>query len=365
MSSKSKVQSAKRAPKPEFGQTQEPNGSKGRGLRSSELEPMTIRRGLSEADLQLIVDQSGIRTQARIPNKPIPLRVVDYGRTKYRIRAYPNSELAQKWMDLVKETNGLVASCYGRVDRYLVLEYVEGNQAANSLQVLDAIASFLAELESVNTTQSPEDDFRGLCEYMEAAGIFLPQTTAWMRRYYERSNDLSIKWTLQYYDAMPRNFVCDEQGRLLAIDEKHLRLGPRGVSLVKAMGQLPENDFQMLKEAYFAKAGHAPLDEPRYKEFLSFYRLSSALGTSAAHRTRHFNTQEHRFHEYRRTMLKIISAPATLRLREEIPWRVRYRLFVSQDFVRRAWGFMWRRLVSRTTDSRRPELGEAQESADL
>src|SRR5204863_5933564 len=184
-----------------------------------------------------------------------------------------------------------------------------------------------------------------LCDSIRSAGIFSPRTIELMRRYFERATgtDAPIEWAMEYYDAMPRNFVRGEQGTPVAIDEKHLRIGPRGVSLMKPMGQLEEGDFRTLKEAYLAKACPLPLDDPKYLEFLSFYRLISALGTSAAHRTKRFNIQEHRFHAYRRAVLGIIGAPATLRFREEVPWRVQYRLFVLWDLGRRARGFVGRR----------------------
>src|SRR5436190_20125325 len=115
--------------------------------------PLATRH--SPSNLQLIVDLSGIRTQTRIPNRPIPSQVVQPEGLRYKVRAYPGSEIAQQWQEIASEASGLVAQCYGRVERYLVMEYVEGSHPADPMQALEDIAYFLCELEAASTKQSP------------------------------------------------------------------------------------------------------------------------------------------------------------------------------------------------------------------
>jgi hypothetical protein len=318
---------------------------------------------LTESDLKWIVRLSKLQSQSRLTRVPIPSRVVSYSGHQYKVRAYPDGEAAQQRLELIGAAEHLFTRCHGRVDRYLVFEYIDGGKVAGNgpsgacdatesrpyAQILLGIPAFLCELAARRADNSLEHDFDFLCGNIESAGIFRPRTIELVRRYYTQVQSRPIASGLEYYDAMPRNFALIEEGlieegKLASIDEKHLRVGPRGVSLIKPMEQLPQEDFSKLKEAYLAKLESVPFDDPEYRRFLRFYRHLTALGVLAAYRAREINMYEHSFHLNRRTILGIIGASPSTRLGEEAPW-LRYWWHETKSVFRRALGFLWRRLI--------------------
>ncbi|MFL5733178.1 MAG: hypothetical protein ACJ78Q_08255 [Chloroflexia bacterium] len=298
--------------------------------------------GPGEQDLEQIVEQSGLRTRPRSARFPTPSEVVRYSGKAYKVRAYLDEETAREYQQLISNAERLSIRCYGRVKRFLVLEYLESD-ADSSGNVLEDIPQFLVDLAAVPAHRTPDDDFRALCANVEASDIFRPATMEWVRGYYEKSKTLGIEWGLEYYDAMPRNFAYTEDGRPVSIDEKHIRLGPRGVSLVKMMEQLPAADFAKVKQAYIAKLGPVPFDESAYHDFLRFYRHLTALGALGAFRAREANIYEHSFHLNRQMILRISGAPAGVLLREEARWS-RYWLHQAGRFFVKAWWFAERRV---------------------
>jgi hypothetical protein len=300
--------------------------------------------GPNEHDLEQIILESGLRSRPQPPKIPTPSQVVRYAGNTYKVRAYPDSESARDYTELMGAAKPLFTRCYGQVDRFLVLEYIDGSEPDSPGQMPVDIANFLADLAAIPARRSPQDDFDTLCMNIEAAGIFQPGTVELIRGYYARTGQRNVNWGLEYYDAMPRNFAYTEDGRLVSIDEKHLRVGPRGVSLVKPMEQLPPEEFRALKQAYLARMGSVHFDDPSYHRFLQFYRHMTALGALAAFRPREANIYEYSFHLNRQVILKIIDAPLPVRISEETRW-TRYWVHQTGRFFQKAWGFTKRRVM--------------------
>lgn len=308
---------------------------------------------LTDEDLEQIVSLSGLDSKTGLGEIARPFQFVAYNGGTYKVRACQSREVAEQWLQLLGGVNHMFAHCYGNVGRYLVFEYVNANENANAkvgahshsrTSILFEIADFLAELAHADAPYSLEDDFNSLCKDIEAAGIFKPQTMKLIRRYFAGAQSLDIKWGLEYFDPLPRNFLHTGDGSLISIDEKHLRVGPRSVGLIKMMEQLPEDDFAQIKEAYFAQVGFIPFEFPKYNQFLQFYRCLCALGTIGAHRSHEINKQEPRYHVNRQIVLRIVKAPLTTRLREEPPW-VAYPRYPAWRFTLRAWHFVKRRIL--------------------
>ncbi len=303
---------------------------------------------LTTDDLEQIVSLSGLDSQTGLGETARPFQVVAYKGGTYKVRACQSTEVAEQWLQMLGGVSHLFSRCYGNVGRYLVFEYVNANAHSNgqtnSERVLFEIADLLAELAHAKAPYSLEDDFNSLCRDIEAAGIFGPKAMALVRRYFSDAQSFGIKWGLEYYDPLPRNFLYNREGRLISIDEKHLRVGPRSVGLIKMMEQLPEEDFAQLKEAYFAQVGFVPFEYPQYHEFLTFYRCLSALGMIGAHRSSEVNKQEPRFHVNRQIVLRIVKTPITLRLKEEPPW-IAYPRYPAWRLTLRAWRFFKRRVL--------------------
>jgi len=314
---------------------------------------------LTNHDLHNIVQLSGFDPEPALSDRAKPYQVVTYEDSSYKVRAYQSEEAAQQWFDMISVVPDLFAPCYGRSGRFLVFQYVSGNQARNldSDTAVYEIAAFLADLASVEAPYTLESDFEGICRDVEAAGIFKPNTMQLVRRYFAQAvSTLPVEWGLEYYDPLPRNFVVSDDGRLISIDEKHLRVGPRSVSLIKLMEQWPETSFENLKDVYFSKIGFVPFEFPKYHEFLLFYRCLSALAMIGAHRAREVNMQEPRFHDNRHIVLRIVRAKPHVRLSEEPPW-VAYRRYPVWRFAKRGFKAV-RRRVTRTTISTMPTLSD-------
>lgn len=309
---------------------------------------------LESSDLEQIVRlsvQSGLHSQPRLPGKPTPHKVVWYEGRPYKVRGYASGDAARQKLELLRAARNFFVRCYGRADRYLVLEYIADAGPDSSPQGLTKLGELLAELERAQTSGRPQTDFDSLCNDVETAGVFLPRTVGLIRRYQRRAESPSFSWGLEHQDAVPKNFVLTREGRLLSTDEKHLRAGPRGVSLINAMLELPEGDFMKIRDAYLAKADPVPFQDPQYREFLLFYHLMYFLAFQAVNKPREANMRWVRwfwFHRYRQAVLQIVGAPLTVRLQEEAPWRVQYPLHRSRKFVQRSWDSLARRLTDTT-----------------
>jgi hypothetical protein len=311
-------------------------------------EPNTQER-LAESDLEQIVRLSGFPSEPQLTKIPIPFKVVEYLGRQYKVRAYTSGEAAQRCLDLIATVEHLFTPDYRRLDRYLVFEYIKGstvdsNEPAVREQILVGIPYFLDELATVQINDPLEDDFDFLCGNIGSAGIFRPRTMEVIRRYYFQVQSLTITSGLEYYDAMPRNFALTEEGKLVSIDEKHLRIGPRGVSLIKPLEQLSKADFAKLKEAYLSKLDRVPFDDPAYHEFLRFYQDMTVLGAVASYRRREVNMYSYSFHSSRRAVLGIVGASPATRLSEEALWLPFWVHQIKSPFQRTP-GFLKRRLA--------------------
>ena len=309
----------------------------------------TTQSQLAESDLERIVGLSGLQSHPRQNRIPVPSEVVRYSGRQYKVRAYPDSEAARRRLEVIGPVEHLFARCFGRLDRYLVFEYINGRAAGgNELklqeQMLAAIPAFLAELAMIRTNDSLHDDFDFLCKRIELAHIFRPRTIELVRRYYSQAQSLPVAAGVEYYDPMPRNFILTEEGKLVSIDEKHLRIGPRGVSLIKPLEQLPEAGFSKFKADYLAKLGLVPFDHLEYQQFLRFYRHMTALAMIFSYRVREINLYEASFHWSRRTVLGIVGVSPSTNLAEEAPW-LRYWWREAHNIARCAPGSLKRRLI--------------------
>jgi hypothetical protein len=272
-------------------------------------------------DLQQIISLSGLSTESKSANRPTALKVVSYKGEIYKVRKYATASQAERQQELLAAGNGLFATCYGRIDRFLVLRFLDNpSQPRRSKDHLGELGDFLGDLASLESAAARSDDFDSWIEDLIATGLFLPRTVNLMRQHYERQlKRIDVRWGIEYFDAMPRNFVL-EGDRLISIDEKHLRIGPKSVSLIKPMWELSAEDFAEVLNRYQSRAGCTRFDDPDYRSFLTFYYTVYGLAFVGKHKTKVANIQIPEFHRRRRQLLQIIGAPRVICIREQALW---------------------------------------------
>lgn len=277
---------------------------------------------LTLCKLEAIVRLSGLGARRKLPYKATLTQVVQYEGLKYKVRAYPDPQKAQLQLEFLKKSECLFAPCRGQVERFLVFEFLDG-RIVDANEAPSRLGLFLAKLTALKVEPLNalfQNQFDGWCHDIECAGIFRPQTIDLICSYYERVARQGIRWNVEHYDAMPRNFVLLDDGRFLSIDEKHLRVGPRGVSFVKLTWDLPPSISAKIKTCYVKETHTAELNESWYLEFLEFYYLVYSLAFNGSDRSLLTNLSVPQFHDRRRKLLRIIGAPSHTFSREQLPW---------------------------------------------
>ena len=297
---------------------------------------------LKAQDLTQIVASSRLWPQPPASLKPIQKEVVEINGNRYKVRVYPNAETAQRqWEYLTEIKATLFARCHGRIGRYLVLDYIPDGNSNGSVPTPHEIGLFLTALAKEQTRASIKEDFDSWCTYIGNARIFLPRTIELFRRYHRlKLESLPVSSGLEYYDATPHNFITMGGGKLLAFDEKHLDVGPRGVSLVRPEHTMTAKDWSDTKETYSLKMGSAALlEDSEYRDFLRFYWCKRqiywwsyrvAVGTDTKKMLR-----------FKRELLTIIRRSRACSLRDKLsweldyqysgPWRVRLRVAIPRS----------------------------------
>lgn len=292
-----------------------------------------VEPGFLRSELLEILQQSGMADLAEAAHRTTQCRVIEFQGKRFKVRSYRDAEAAQRRLELVAEAkDGLFIDCYGRVDRYLVLEYREGTIGYSSEELSSLLGKFLGVLERTSLPFSPNDEFGAWCEVLEQANIFRPRTLRSIRDHYASLRPENICWSLQYFDLMPRNFIVTEKGELVSIDEKHLRVGPRGISLVKPMWQMRKENFRRVKEEHHAHSGFTEFDDPDYRRFLVFYYCLYSLASSGKVSASVYRKLSS-FHLMRQKVLRRVGLPISEHLKEVIPWWVRYQLYGVESFL--------------------------------
>jgi hypothetical protein len=288
-------------------------------------------------DLREIVSLSGLETEPKLPNKPTSLRITSRNGETYKVRKYLTASDALQQEKLLAAGNGLFAKCYGRSENYLVLEFFKtDSQPHHSTEHLAELGEFLGALAELKVEAVIPDDFDLWIKDLAASCIFQTSTLRLLRRYYRDHVELAgVAWGLEYFDAMPRNFVL--KGRsLVSIDEKHLRIGPKGVSLIKPMWELTERDFRCLLGRYQTRVASNRFEDLGYRQFISFYYLVYGLAFVGSHKSRGINIQIPEFHQRRGELLRIVHASWVTRLREQVFWLPFYVFYRAWAHVKAA-----------------------------
>jgi len=311
--------------------------------------PQDKKLDLGPSELEHIVYLSGLEARPKSRRTPAPSGIVLCDGKLYKVRAYQSEEDAGRQWEILYKFKHLFARCYGRVGRFLVLEYVDNSmkgdpKKASHQQDFVGLGAFLGELAMMEVDRPRDDRFELWCLKIEAAGIFRPETMDLIRRQYSQYGSMPIRWGIEYYDARFSNFVGTEQGTFLCVDEKHLWVGPRGVSLIKPMLQLRKKDFEKVLKSYCAKVNLMQFHDAHYRRFLLFYYVVFSLAFTGSVKALRKNLGLHAFHWRRQVLLEIIGASRITRLREEAWWRILHRSIRLGRSVKAVWRSARKRL---------------------
>jgi hypothetical protein len=275
---------------------------------------------LDLTELQRLVGLSGLGTRPVAGRKKTVFSVVDSAGRKYKVRAFRNADAAQEKLNLVAPVRHLFAPLYGRIGHCVVWGYAEGNGEAKESVATEA-ARFLTQLAQVEFPPLSEQQFAGWCEEIGRSLIFLPASLRLMLDYYRENLHRAHHWNIEYMDAVPKNFVFDENGRCVCIDAKHLFVGPRGLGLVKLAcqrGIVASEDYcAELLRAYRQEIPLEEYDDPRYLDFVRFYYCMMLLQENAHYLPCRHNLESKQNRWRKRLLLDMVKAPAWLRLAEE------------------------------------------------
>ena len=257
-------------------------------------------------------------------HKATVMKTVEYRGRHYKVRGYRTHLDAQRRLAFLDLGKGLIAPALGRFERFLIFEYIDGETLSGS-KGCKAVIQFLVNLAAINANSMEElgrEQFESWCSKIEECRLFTKRTLKSMRQYYARSVAHCQKWGLEYYDALPRNFVWDGSGICLAIDEKHLLAGPRGVSLIKLRWQLSQEEFDALATGYFSQTNAFKQHDEAHWTFLEFYYLVYSLAFNADQRTLSTNLASAAFHQRRRKLIDLMEISSLGRIRETLGWLV-------------------------------------------
>lgn len=287
--------------------------------------------GLSYADIEQIVALSGLTGSLTDPARQSAFAFVHYGGRKYKVRAYASTAAAHARFTLLGRTGSLFVACLGRVENCLVNDFIEGPGEGGNSRLWDDIGNFLADLAGIATEPMHDADFEVWFRKLAERGIFLRRTTGALQRYIAKALVMPIRWDLEYLDALPKNFMYAEKGRLICVDSKHLHPGPQGVSLAKLYANIGEYcrpaDYTAIRSAYQNRIRDNRLDDPAYFEFLLlFYSLFFLVAKAGQISWRSVvENGENRIR--RKRVLGIIGASRWIRFLEGLWWGAAFGLF--------------------------------------
>src|SRR5438105_1068224 len=109
-------------------------------VQGREIESLTL------PDITQIIDISGLRARAKLPHKGTIPEIVNFGGQRYKVRKYSDANRAELQRTLMEKVDDLFIHCYGRLDEFLVLEFIEGEALETSPQTLREMGTILSKL---------------------------------------------------------------------------------------------------------------------------------------------------------------------------------------------------------------------------
>lgn len=201
---------------------------------------------------------------------------------KLKVRAYPNEAWAVRQEQILHQIAEKIRTpeLLGRIDRYLVFEYLEVQQITEDrgMEFYSRLGKILSDLASYlyppTAAEELDIELHNWLKDLRQAGFISAwgEETLWQE--YLRLRPEHPRVTLGYWDAMPHNFGTVED-ELVLLDEKHLQPSFDGVGLVKPSLLLRPEEFARVLDGYRDAASSEFVDA--HRRFLKLYYLLGAL----------------------------------------------------------------------------------------
>jgi hypothetical protein len=304
--------------------------------------------GLSRKDVEAIIALTGLRGKQPDNAQQWQHAFVEYSGRKYKVCACATAAEAGENFALLSRTEGLFSACFGWIDNCLVFEYAEGLASADNGKMGEDVGDFLANLAAVDAEPMRPSDYEAWLRSLVKNRIILERTAAELREYFSKVLATSIRWDLEYLDAVPKNYVYPEDGKITCIDSKHLYPGPQGVSLVKLHANIGQycraEDYAAIRKAYDSRVPDNRLNDPVYFNFLLVFYSLFFLVMNAGKFPWSVNVanEENRIRKNR--ILAIIGASRTNTLLENFWWGAAFDFFWMAKFPGRVLAYARRRL---------------------
>lgn len=286
----------------------------------------------AQVDLDEIVSRSGLK------EVPVPriygwsrYSVVNVGGRQCKVRAYSCSQAAVAVIARIRPVATLFSHCYGRLDRFLVWEYVPHDCRHDPDPPWVRIGRFMIAAARVRGELLTERDVEEWLDMLGKAGFFMATTLRRIREVFGDGGWLPAVLNLEYLDATPANFGWLPDRRFVAIDEKHLRFRPWGAGLAKRWctpgGEYTSAAVDGIEDVYRVETTDTRLWDPSYRRFVVLCYCLAPLAANAryvlADGTREAwlqNTGKRSNWWRRRRVHEVISLTWWRRFREDVAW---------------------------------------------
>lgn len=200
-----------------------------------------------------------------------------------KVRVYATEAEACEKEALLNRLKGEIdfPKVLGRQQQYLIFRYLDLQTLKDDspgLEVCFLVGHFLAVLNSVEedqtNSQALDQEFMGWMHRLSEMRLIPAPVARKACTYYREKRPVDLPVRLDYWDAMPHNFGLLD-GRLIMLDEKHVRPSFPGVGLVKPLFLLPAGHWNSLRQGYESLLSLDLFD--RHREFIQFYYLACAL----------------------------------------------------------------------------------------
>lgn len=174
---------------------------------------------------------------------------------RYKFRRYASSgEANEKLRILATLGHALpMTALVAESDQTLCFDYIDSVSFPDDLASYQAMGRWLGSLCAKTwdwDSPSAFDAYHALwLKDLEESGFFSRSVIQRARVHYEAMRPTEVAVCINYWDAMPPNFGI-QSGEAILLDEKHLRMGLSGISMVKPRLFLPAAEYTALAEGY-------------------------------------------------------------------------------------------------------------------
>lgn len=202
----------------------------------------------------------------------------------YKLRCCSDENKAKEIEKIIR-LNPAAPKFYGREDRFLLSDWIEGEHPKPSPEMAYQIGKLMGEvhaLENIRDDKKADNFFNDLLTNISKKNIFDEKTTNRIKEaYFKLKEKLKIDIVLEFHDMHHKNFKVDKDGKLYYVDEDGFGHKIKGLGLVKPL--LKKNNWLKGYEKEFWKGyeEHHSKDyfDKDYQKFVLFVQLIRSISS--------------------------------------------------------------------------------------